>query len=82
MTPTHLPEIPAYFYRTTGGTEPVLDWLRSLPAEDRRAIGTDLATVQFGWPIGMRFAGLWAADCGSAQHSAKPAHRPPAVLRR
>jgi hypothetical protein len=27
-----LPEIAAYFYRTTGGTEPVLDWLRSLPA--------------------------------------------------
>jgi hypothetical protein len=53
MTPKHLPEIPAYFYRTTGGTEPVLDWLRSLPLDDRRAIGTDLATVQFGWPIGM-----------------------------
>ena len=31
----------------------MIDWLRSLPPEDRRAIGTDLATVQFGWPIGM-----------------------------
>jgi phage-related protein len=64
MTPKRLPEIPASFYRTTGGTEPVLDWLRSLPAEDRRAIGTDLATVQFGWPIGMPLCrplgdGLW-----------------------
>jgi phage-related protein len=64
MTPKRLPEIPASFYRTTGGTEPVLDWLRSLPAEDRRAIGTDLATVQFGWPIGMPLcrplgSGLW-----------------------
>ena len=64
MTPKHLPEIPAFFYRTTGGTEPVLDWLRSLPPEDRRAIGTDLATVQFGWPIGMPLCralggGLW-----------------------
>jgi phage-related protein len=46
-------EMPVVFYRTSGGAEPVLDWLRSLPAEDRRAIGTDLATVQFGWPIGM-----------------------------
>ena len=36
-----------------GGAEPVLDWLRSLPPEDRRTIGADLATVQFGWPIGM-----------------------------
>jgi phage-related protein len=64
MAPQHLPEIPAYFYRTTGGTEPVLDWLRGLPPEDRRAIGTDLATVQFGWPIGMPLCrplggGLW-----------------------
>jgi phage-related protein len=35
-----------------------------LPADDRRAIGTDLATVQIGWPLGMRLcrslgAGLW-----------------------
>ena len=64
MTPTYLLEIPAYFYRTTGGAEPVIDWLRSLPPEDRRAIGTDLATVQFGWPIGMPLCralggGLW-----------------------
>ncbi len=42
----------------------MLEWLRSLPAEDRRAIGTDLATVQFGWPVGMPLCrslgeGLW-----------------------
>ena len=64
MSPTHLAEIPVVFYRTSGGTEPVLDWLRSLPADDRRAVGTDLATVQFGWPLGMPLcrslgAGLW-----------------------
>jgi phage-related protein len=38
---------------TSGGAEPVLEWLRGLPPEDRRVIGADLATVQFGWPIGM-----------------------------
>jgi phage-related protein len=64
MTHTRLTEIPVVFYRTAGGTEPVLEWLRSLPAEDRRAIGTDLATVQLGWPIGMPLCrplggGLW-----------------------
>ncbi len=64
MSPTRLTEIPVVFYRSAGGTEPVLDWLRSLPTEDRRAIGTDLATVQFGWPIGMPLcrslgSGLW-----------------------
>ena len=35
-----------------------------MPSEDRRAIGVDLATVQFGWPIGMPLCrslgqGLW-----------------------
>ena len=64
MTPARLTEIPVVFYRTSGGAEPVLDWLRGLPAEDRRAIGADLATVQFGWPIGMPLCrplgrGLW-----------------------
>jgi phage-related protein len=64
MNPPRLTEIPVVFYRTSGGTEPVLEWLRSLPAEDRRAIGTDLATVQLGWPIGMPLCrplgeGLW-----------------------
>lgn len=64
MTRTLPTEIPVVFYRSAAGIEPVLDWLRSLPADDRRAIGTDLATVQFGWPIGMPLCrplsgGLW-----------------------
>ena len=64
MSRSHLTEIPVFFYRTSGGAEPVIEWLRSLPAEDRRAIGADLATVQFGWPIGMPLCrplgrGLW-----------------------
>jgi phage-related protein len=41
------------FFRTDAGTEPVLDWLRALPAPERHAIGDDLRTVQFGWPLGM-----------------------------
>lgn len=41
------------FFATEGGNEPVLDWLRALPREDRLTIGTDLRTVQFGFPIGM-----------------------------
>lgn len=56
--------IPVVFYRTARGAEPVREWLRSLPADDRRTIGTDLATVQFGWPVGMPLCrslgeGLW-----------------------
>lgn len=79
MPPKHAREIPAYFYRTASGTEPVIDWLRSLPPEDRRTIGTDLATVQFGWPIGMPLyralgGGLWEV------RSALPSRRIARVL--
>ena len=52
------------FYRTPGGAEPVRDWLDGLPQEDRRAIGHDIWTVEFGWPVGMPLCrslggGLW-----------------------
>lgn len=60
----HLTEIPIVFYRSATGSEPVRDWLRELPGEDRRILGFDLATVQMGWPVGMPLcrslgAGLW-----------------------
>jgi phage-related protein len=45
--------VPAVFYRTASGTEPVRRWLKNLPAEDRRIIGVDIATVEYGWPVGM-----------------------------
>jgi len=31
----------------------VREWLKSLSREDRKQIGTDIMTVEFGWPIGM-----------------------------
>ena len=44
----------AIFYRTAAGGEPVRDWLKRLdPIEDRKQIGVDIKTVEFGWPIGM-----------------------------
>ncbi len=45
--------IPAAFYCTETGTEPVREWLKGLDPEDRRIIGTDIRTVEFGWPVGM-----------------------------
>ena len=45
--------IPAVFYRTEYGAEPVRRWLKNLPAEDRRILGVDIATVEYGWPVGM-----------------------------
>lgn len=49
-----LKRIHAIFFRTEAGNEPVRDWLKSLiPIEDRKQIGIDIKTVEFGWPIGM-----------------------------
>lgn len=59
-------KIQAKFFRNKAGREPVRDWLKSLPSEDRRAIGVAIKTVEFGWPIGMPvvqsiagYAGMW-----------------------
>jgi phage-related protein len=41
------------FYKTEAGKEPVRDWLKSLPTEEKKIIGQDIKTVQFGWPLGM-----------------------------
>ncbi|HLA27268.1 MAG TPA: type II toxin-antitoxin system RelE/ParE family toxin [Syntrophales bacterium] len=41
------------FFRTEAGNEPVREFLRNLPPEDRKIIGTDIKEVQFGWPLGM-----------------------------
>jgi phage-related protein len=41
------------FYRTESGGEPVREWLKSLPKEQRKTIGEDIKTVQYGWPVGM-----------------------------
>src|SRR2546428_331820 len=45
--------IPVAFYRTAQGREPVRDWLRALPSDDRHTVGRDLGLVQYGWPVGM-----------------------------
>ena len=41
-------------------------WLKGLPHKDRRIIGLDIATVEYGWPVGMPICraitgrrGLW-----------------------
>ena len=47
------PRLSVRFFREATGTEPVREWLKRLPAEEKREIGADINTVQFGWPIGM-----------------------------
>ncbi len=40
------------------------NWLKDLPVVERKAIGEDIKTVQFGWPLGMPLvdhleSGIW-----------------------
>lgn len=58
------PVLEVRFFRTDSGTEPLREWLKSLSAIDRKTIGGDIKTVQFGWPLGMPLvshlgAGIW-----------------------
>ena len=39
------------FYRTPAGDEPVREWLKALPPEERKVIGDDLKAAQYGWPL-------------------------------
>jgi phage-related protein len=68
-----LDNIPVTFYRTVRGAEPVRDWLRTLSAADRKAIGTDLKRVQEQWPVGMPVCrplgrGLWEVRSTLSNH--------------
>lgn len=56
--------LPARFYRASSGRELVREWLKSLDPEERCLIGTDIMTVEFGWPVSMPVCkplgkGLW-----------------------
>ena len=46
-------KINVVFYKTPAGNEPVREWLISLEQEDKKTIGADIKTVEYGWPIGM-----------------------------
>lgn len=56
--------LPCVFFRTAACNEPVREWLKSLPEDERKRIGTDILAVQFGWPLGLPLVdslgeGLW-----------------------
>jgi phage-related protein len=59
-----LKKIPAAFYRTPAGAEPVRGGLKRLSREERGNIGEDIADIEYSWPIGMPLCrslggGLW-----------------------
>ena len=61
-----LKRLPARFWQSVSGIVPVRDWLLALDAPDRKAVGDDIRTAEFGWPVGMPLcrkmkghSGLW-----------------------
>lgn len=50
--PSQRPRLGCAFYRTESGHEPVREWLRDLGKEVSKAVGSDILTVQWNWPVG------------------------------
>jgi len=70
------PILTVAFYRADSGNEPVRQWLRDMTAEDRKSIGTDIKTVQYGWPLGMPLVrkmepDIWEIRCNIASGIAR-----------
>ena len=60
---------PLIFFRTLTGSEPVREWLKELPEQERRAIDKDLLRAQWRWPVGVPLcramgSGLWEIRTG------------------
>ena len=58
------PILSVAFYVSAVGNEPVREWLLGLTRDDRKAVGRDVKTAQYGWPLGMPLIrklepGLW-----------------------
>ncbi|WP_085757474.1 type II toxin-antitoxin system RelE/ParE family toxin [Oceanicoccus sagamiensis] len=52
------------FFATSNGNEPVRHWLKTLSKQDKLIVGTEIKTVETGWPLGMPVVrkiskGLW-----------------------
>lgn len=47
------PLLSVRFFASSAGNEPVREWLLGLGRDDRRIVGSDIKTAQYGWPLGM-----------------------------
>jgi phage-related protein len=45
-------KLPARFYISQTGRNPVREWILELSSNDRHTVGKDIQKVEFGWPIG------------------------------
>ena len=68
--------IPAHFFATRTGREPVREWLLGLDAGDRRRVDLEIAYVQAKWPLGKPRidhvrGGVWDVRVALAGHVAR-----------
>jgi hypothetical protein len=68
----NLKRLPARFYRSDSGREPVREWLKNLDAVDRQIIGEDIKDVEFSWPIGMPLVKSLGRDLWEVRSSLPP----------
>jgi phage-related protein len=45
-------KLPARFYISRAGRNPVREWILELSSDNRHTVGKDIQKVEFGWPIG------------------------------
>lgn len=45
-------KIKAEFFKTEQNNEPVRDFLKGLPLEDKKSVGADIMAVEMSWPVG------------------------------
>ncbi len=76
-----LKRLPAFFYRSNTGREPVREWLRGLEASDRRIIGEDIKDVEFSWPLGMPLVRPLGHDLWEVRSNLTGQDRPGYLLR-
>jgi phage-related protein len=71
------PLLTVRFFKTASNNEPVREWLKEdLSLEERKLVGEDIKTVQYGWPKGMPLVrkidpGLWEVRTTFAQGIAR-----------
>jgi phage-related protein len=70
--------LPAYFYQSLSGVEPVREWLKSpaFSAAERRKLGEAIKRVEFGWSIGLPVcrslgSGLWEVRTDLGRRTAR-----------
>jgi phage-related protein len=64
-------KLPARFYISPAGRNPVREWMLELAKTDRHAIGKDIQKIEFEWPLGRPHCaalghGLWEVRSGLA----------------